>query len=250
LALADALYGGERNLVAINMSEYQEAHTVSSLKGSPPGYVGYGEGGVLTEAVRRKPYSVVLLDEVEKAHPDVMELFYQVFDKGMLEDSEGREIDFKNTVILLTSNTGLDIIHMLCADPEALPDTDDLLESIRPALLKVFKPALLGRMAVVPYYPISDQVMREIIRLQLGRIGARLAENHGAQFDYDEEVVTEIANRCQEVESGARNVDHILTRTLLPEMSGEFLARMAEGKTVSRVQIGVGEGAGFSYSFS
>jgi type VI secretion system protein VasG len=250
LALADALYGGERNLVAINMSEYQEAHTVSALKGSPPGYIGYGEGGVLTEAVRRKPYSVVLLDEFEKAHPDVMELFYQVFDKGMLEDSEGREIDFKNTVILLTSNIGLDIIHMLCADPEALPDTDDLLESIRPALLKVFKPALLGRMAVVPYYPISDQVMREIIRLQLGRIGARLAENHGAQFDYGEEVVAEIANRCQEVESGARNVDHILTRTLLPEMSGEFLARMAEGKTVSHVQIGVGEGGRFSYSFS
>jgi type VI secretion system protein VasG len=250
LALADALYGGERNLVAINMSEYQEAHTVSSLKGSPPGYVGYGEGGVLTEAVRRKPYSVVLLDEVEKAHPDVMELFYQVFDKGMLEDSEGREIDFKNTVILLTSNVGLDIIHMLCADPEALPDTDDMLESIRPALLKVFKPALLGRMAVIPYYPISDQVMREIIKLQLGRIGARLAENHGAQFDYDEEVVTEIANRCQEVESGARNVDHILTRTLLPEMSGEFLVRMAEGKTISHVQVGVSEGCGFCYSFS
>jgi type VI secretion system protein VasG len=250
LALADALYGGERNLVAINMSEYQEAHTVSSLKGSPPGYVGYGEGGVLTEAVRRKPYSVVLLDEVEKAHPDVMELFYQVFDKGILEDSEGREIDFKNTVILLTSNVGLDIIHMLCADLETWPEPDDLLESIRPALLKVFKPALLGRMTVVPYYPISDQVMREIIKLQLGRIGARLAENHGAQFYYDEEVVTEIANRCQEVESGARNVDHILTRTLLPEMSGEFLARMAEGKTVSRVQIGVGEAGSFSYSFS
>jgi type VI secretion system protein VasG len=250
LALADALYGGERNLVAINMSEYQEAHTVSSLKGSPPGYVGYGEGGVLTEAVRRKPYSVVLLDEVEKAHPDVMELFYQVFDKGILEDSEGREIDFKNTVILLTSNVGLDIIHMLCADPETWPESDDLLESIRPALLKIFKPALLGRMAVVPYYPISDQVMREIIKLQLARIGARLAENHGAQFDYDEEVVTEIANRCLEVESGARNVDHILTRTLLPEMSGEFLARMAEGKTVSRVQIGVSDEGSFSYSFS
>jgi type VI secretion system protein VasG len=250
LALADALYGGERNLVTINMSEYQEAHTVSSLKGSPPGYVGYGEGGVLTEAVRRKPYSVVLLDEVEKAHPDVMELFYQVFDKGLLEDSEGREIDFKNTVILLTSNVGLDIIHMLCADPETWPEPDDLLDSIRPALLKVFKPALLGRMAVVPYYPISDQVMREIIKLQMGRIGARLAENHGAQFDYDEEVVTEIADRCQEVESGARNVDHILTKTLLPEMSGEFLARMAEGKTVSRVQIGVNDEGSFRYEFS
>jgi type VI secretion system protein VasG len=250
LALADTLYGGERNLVAINMSEYQEAHTVSSLKGSPPGYVGYGEGGVLTEAVRRKPYSVVLLDEVEKAHPDVMELFYQVFDKGILEDSEGREIDFKNTVILLTSNVGLDIIHMLCADPETWPEPDDLLDSIRPALLKVFKPALLGRMAVVPYYPISDQVMREIIKLQLGRIDARLAENHGARFVYDESVVTEIANRCQEVESGARNVDHILTRTLLPEMSGEFLSRMAEGKTVSNVQVGVDDEGNFSYLIS
>ncbi|MBO0798833.1 MAG: type VI secretion system ATPase TssH, partial [Blastocatellia bacterium] len=250
LALADALYGGERNLVAINMSEYQEAHTVSSLKGSPPGYVGYGEGGVLTEAVRRKPYSVVLLDEVEKAHPDVLELFYQVFDKGMLEDAEGREIDFKNTVILLTSNVGLDIIHMLCADLETRPEPDDLLESIRPALLKVFKPALLGRMSVVPYYPIGDQVMREIIKLQLGRIGARLAENHGARFDYGEEVVAEIANRCQEVESGARNVDHILTGTLLPELSGEFLARMAEGKTISHVFVGVNEEGNFSYRIS
>jgi type VI secretion system protein VasG len=247
LALADTLYGGERNLVTINMSEYQEAHTVSSLKGSPPGYVGYGEGGVLTEAVRRKPYSVVLLDEVEKAHPDVMELFYQVFDKGMLEDGEGREIDFKNTVILLTSNVGLEIIHKLSADPETRPEPEGLTEAIRPELLKVFKPALLGRMAVVPYYPISDDVMREIIKLQLSRIGKRLEENHGAEFGYDDSVIDEIANRCKEVESGARNVDHILTRTLLPEMSGEFLAKMAAGQSVSRVHISVEDGGRFNY---
>jgi type VI secretion system protein VasG len=248
LALAEALYGGERNLVSINMSEYQEAHTVSSLKGSPPGYVGYGEGGVLTEAVRRKPYSVVLLDEVEKAHADVMELFYQVFDKGLLEDAEGREIDFKNTVIILTSNVATDAIMRLCADPETCPEADALVEAIRPELLKVFKPALLGRMAVVAYYPLSDEVMREIIRLQLGRVGQRLADNHGARFDYDEAVVAEIAARCREVESGARNVDHILTRTVLPELSGEFLSRMAGGESVSHVRVGVGPEGQFTYT--
>jgi len=247
ITLADTLYGGERNLITINMSEYQEAHTVSSLKGSPPGYVGYGEGGVLTEAVRRKPYSVVLLDEVEKAHPDVMELFYQVFDKGMLEDGEGREIDFKNTVILLTSNTGSDTMMKLSADPETRPEPEAMVESIRPELLKIFKPALLGRMIVVPYYPISDEVMREIIKLQLGRIGRRLGDNHGARFSYDDAVILEIANRCKEVESGARNVDHILTRTLLPEMSGEFLSRMATGQAVSQVHVNVGDGGKFKY---
>jgi type VI secretion system protein VasG len=247
LSLADTLYGGERNVVTINMSEYQEAHTVSSLKGSPPGYVGYGEGGVLTEAVRRKPYSVVLLDEVEKAHPDVMELFYQVFDKGMLEDGEGREIDFKNAVILLTSNSGSETMMKLCADPDTRPDSEGLVESIRPELLKVFKPALLGRMIVVPYYPISDDVMREIIKLQLGRISRRLAENHAAEFSYEESVVGEIASRCKEVESGARNVDHILTRTLLPEMSGEFLSRMAAGQAVSRVHVSVSSSGAFQY---
>jgi len=250
LTLADTLYGGEKNLVTINMSEYQESHTVSSLKGSPPGYVGYGEGGVLTEAVRRKPYSVVLLDEVEKAHPDVMELFYQVFDKGMLEDGEGREIDFKNTVILLTSNTATDTVMKLSADPDTRPEPESLVEAIRPELIKVFKPALLGRMVVVPYYPISDDVMREIIKLQLGRIGRRLEENHGADFTYDEQVVQEIAGRCKEVESGARNVDHILTRSLLPEMSGEFLSRMASGVAVSKVHVSVGEGGKFQYAIS
>ncbi|HEX5733789.1 MAG TPA: type VI secretion system ATPase TssH [Blastocatellia bacterium] len=250
LTLAETLYGGERNLITINMSEYQEAHTVSSLKGSPPGYVGYGEGGVLTEAVRRKPYSVVLLDEVEKAHPDVMELFYQVFDKGVLEDGEGREIDFKNTVILLTSNVGTDAVMKLCADPDTKPEPEVLIEALRPDLLKVFKPALLGRMVAVPYYPISDEVMREIIKLQLGRIATRLRENHGAEFGYDESVITEIANRCKEVESGARNVDRILTGTLLPDMSGEFLARMAASQSVSRVRLSIAGGGRFSYEIS
>jgi type VI secretion system protein VasG len=247
LTLADTLYGGERNLVTINMSEYQEAHTVSSLKGSPPGYVGYGEGGVLTEAVRRKPYSVVLLDEVEKAHPDVMELFYQVFDKGMLEDGEGREIDFKNTVILLTSNAATDTMTKLCADPDTRPEPEALVEAIRPELINVFKPALLGRMVVVPYYPISDDVMREIIRLQLGRIKSRIMENHGAEFSYDDAVVNEIGNRCKEVESGARNADRIITGTLLPEMSGEFLSRMAAGQPVTSVRVSIGDGGKFNY---
>lgn len=247
LALADTLYGGERNVITINMSEYQEAYTVSTLKGSPPGYVGYGEGGVLTEAVRRKPYCVVLLDEVEKAHPDVMELFYQVFDKGVLEDSEGREIDFKNTVILLTSNTGTDTIMKLCADPQTMPDAAGLTEAIRKDLLKVFKPALLGRMIVVPYYPIADEIMRAIIKLQLGRIERRVKESHNALFSYDDAVVGEIAGRCKEVESGARNVDHILTGTLLPELAGEFLARMADGRAIANVRVGVGEGGRFTY---
>ena len=247
LALAEVLYGGERNLVNINMSEYQESYTISALKGSPPGYVGYGEGGVLTEAVRRKPYSVVLLDEMEKAHSDVMELFYQVFDKGVLEDSEGREVDFRNAVIILTSNTGSETIMELCSEPDGLPEPEVISEVIRPELLKVFKPALLGRMAVVPYYPVTDEVMRRIIRLQLERVGRRLAENHGATFSYDEAVVNEIASRCEEVESGARNIDHILTRTLLPEMSGEFLACMATDKSVSRVHVGVNADGQFSY---
>ncbi len=247
LTLADVLYGGERNMVIINMSEYQEAHTVSGLKGSPPGYVGYGEGGILTEAVRRKPYCVVLLDEMEKAHTDVMELFYQVFDKGILEDAEGREIDFKNTVILMTSNVGTDRIMKLCADPETRPEPQALVEAIRPDLLKVFKPAFLGRAIVVPYYPIADDAMRRIIELQLGRIRARLLENNRAQFSYDDALVTEIARRCTEVESGARNVDHILTRTLLPEISREFLARMAAGETISRVQVKVDEAGTFQY---
>jgi len=247
LTLADILYGGERNMVVINMSEYQEAHTVSSLKGSPPGYVGYGEGGVLTEAVRRKPYSVVLLDEIEKAHQDVTELFFQVFDKGVLEDAEGREIDFKNTIILATSNVGTDTIMKLCADPETRPDPVALAEALRPDLLKAFKPAFLGRMVVVPYYPLGDDVMKSIIRLQLGRIVTRMRENHRAELSYDEAVIENIFSRCREVESGARNVDHILTRSLLPEISREFLARMAEGRCVERVRVSIDSSGGFGY---
>jgi type VI secretion system protein VasG len=247
MALADTLYGGDKNMVIINMSEYQEAHTVSSLKGSPPGYVGYGEGGVLTEAVRRKPYSVVLLDEIEKAHNDVMELFYQVFDKGMLEDGEGREIDFKNTVILLTSNAGTDAVMKLCADPDTKPDAAGLAEALRPELLKVFKPAFLGRMVVLPYYPLADDVMRDIIKLKLSHIGKRLAENHKAKFSYDDAVVEAVRERCREVESGARNVDHILTGSMLPEISREVLGRMAEGRALSRVHIKVNDKSQFAY---
>jgi type VI secretion system protein VasG len=250
IALAETLYGGERNMVTINMSEFQEAHTVSSLKGSPPGYVGYGEGGVLTEAVRRKPYSVVLLDEVEKAHPDVLELFYQVFDKGQMEDGEGREIDFKNCVILLTTNAESEAMMKMCADPETAPTPQKIVETIKPGLDKVFKPAFLGRMSIVPYYPISESVMKLIIRLQLGRIGKRLMENHGATFSYDEAVVNEIGSRCKEVESGARNVDSILTKTVLPDLSGEFLARMAEGASISKVHVRVGEEGKFAYDIA
>jgi type VI secretion system protein VasG len=245
--LADLLYGGDRNMVVINMSEYQEGHTVSGLKGSPPGYVGYGEGGVLTEAVRRRPYSVVLLDEIEKAHSDVIELFYQVFDKGSLEDGEGREIDFKNTVIIMTSNVGTDLMTKLCADPARLPDPDDLMEKLRPTLLRAFKPAFLGRAIVVPYYPIGDESMRRIIELQLGRIRMRLQENNRVRFTYDDALVAEIGRRCTEVESGARNVDHILTRTLLPEISREYLARMASEASISRVHVSVDEGGSFGY---
>jgi type VI secretion system protein VasG len=250
LALAESLYGGERNLISINMSEYQEAHTVSSLKGSPPGYVGYGEGGVLTEAVRKKPYSVVLLDEVEKAHPDVMELFFQVFDKGVLEDGEGREIDFKNCIILLTSNVGTDTIMKLCSDPDTMPEPDGIVEAIKPELNKAFKPALLGRLVTVPYYPISDEIMRLIIKLQLGKIKNRISDNHGAQFSYDDAVIDTVAKRCTDVDSGARNVYNILTGTMLPDMSGEVLSRMASGEGISKVHVSVGENENFVYQIT
>ncbi len=247
LVLADILYGGERNMITINMSEYQEAHTVSALKGSPPGYVGYGEGGVLTEAVRRKPYSVVLLDEVEKAHPDVLELFFQVFDKGMMDDAEGREIDFKNTVIILTSNVGTSTIMDQCLDVETVPDARQLAEILRTELQRYFKPAFLGRLAVIPYYPISDEIMQKIIALKLGKIKRRIMENHRAEFRYDETLINAIANRCTEVDSGARNVDYILTGTLLPEISESVLAKMAEGQAISQIQVSVDEQGAFLY---
>jgi type VI secretion system protein VasG len=248
LALAEALYGGEQNIITINMSEFQEAHTVSTLKGAPPGYVGYGEGGLLTEAVRRKPYSVVLLDEVEKAHPDVHEIFFQVFDKGWMEDAEGRYIDFHNTVILLTTNVGTDLIMSMCKDPELLPDVEGLAQALRAPLLKTFPPALLGRIVTIPYYPLSDEILGAIIRLQLNRIVRRFADNHRATLTYDEAVVDLIAKRCAEVESGARVVDAILTNTVLPAVSREILNRTMEGKAIERVSIGVGD-AGFSYGF-
>ncbi len=250
LALADILYGGERKLVTINMSEYQEAHTVSGLKGSPPGYVGYGEGGVLTEAVRRNPYSVVLLDEVEKAHPDVMELFFQVFDKGVLDDAEGREIDFRNTLIILTSNVGSSQIMQSCLNKaaEELPDPDDLAEALRPVLFKHFKPAFLGRLKVVPYYPISDDVLVQIIELKLGRIRDRVAANHNADFVWDDKLVEAVLARCTEVDSGARNVDHILSGTLLPEMAETVLGRMAEEGEISRIKVSAGKNGEFKYT--
>ncbi|NIP27275.1 MAG: type VI secretion system ATPase TssH [Phycisphaerae bacterium] len=248
LALAEALYGDESNITTINMSEFQEAHTVSTLKGSPPGYVGYGEGGVLTEAVRRRPYSIVLLDEVEKAHRDVHEIFFQVFDKGQMEDAEGRLIDFKNTIILLTSNVGTDLIMDMCKDPKLMPEPEGICKALRKPLLEVFPAALLGRLVVVPFYPISDETLRLIIRLQLGRIGRRTQENHKIPFTYDDKVIELIASRCTEVESGARMVDAILTNTLLPEVSQELLTRLMEGKTAKRVHVGVKDSE-FTYSF-
>jgi type VI secretion system protein VasG len=247
LALSELMYGGEENVITINMSEYQEAHTVSGLKGSPPGYVGYGEGGVLTEAVRRRPYSVVLLDEVEKAHPDVMELFYQVFDKGSLEDGEGRRIDFKNTLIMLTSNLGTDLIMKVCADEETMPDAASLGTMLRPELVKHFKPAFLGRLIVVPYFPITDKNMRLIVKLKLDRTARRMRENRNIVFRYDEALIESVASRCTEVDSGARNVDHILTHTLLPELSQELLTRMAGGERIQEVHAGLGE-TGFVFS--
>ncbi|HEC16785.1 MAG TPA: type VI secretion system ATPase TssH [Sedimenticola sp.] len=248
LALAEALYGGEQNVITINMSEFQEAHTVSTLKGAPPGYVGYGEGGILTEAVRRKPYSVVLLDEIEKAHPDVHEIFFQVFDKGWMEDAEGRYIDFKNTLILLTTNVGTDLIMNMCKDPELMPDPEGLAQALHEPLLKVFPAALLGRIVTIPYYPLSDDILGEIIRLQLGRIQKRIAENHKIPFVYDDEVVELVGQRCTEVESGARMVDAILTNTVLPSMSQEILERMMEGRPIERVAVSVADSE-FEYRF-
>ena len=247
LALSDLLYGGEHNLITINMSEFQEAHTVSTLKGSPPGYVGYGEGGVLTEAVRRRPYSVVLLDEVEKAHPDVLELFYQVFDKGHMEDGEGRVIDFKNNIIILTTNACTDQMMKLCADPETAPSPQALVQALKPEMNKIFKPAFLGRMVVVPYYPVRDEALKKIIVLKLNKIQRRIQGNHKIALTYDDKFIDAVASRCTEVESGARNVDNILTNSLLPDISRQILGRMAEGEKLSSIRVGIGEDGAFTY---
>jgi len=248
LTLAEALYGGEQNVVTINMSEFQEAHTVSTLKGAPPGYVGYGEGGILTEAVRRKPYSVVLLDEVEKAHPDVHEIFFQVFDKGQMEDGEGRMIDFKNTLILLTSNVGSELIMDMCSDPDLMPEPEGIAKALREPLLKVFPAALLGRLVTIPYYPLTPKMLAMIARLQLGRIGKRVRQNHGVPFEYSDAVVDTIVSRCQELESGGRMIDAILTNTMLPAISNEFLKRLMLGEKVGRVAVDIADGD-FAYAF-
>ncbi len=248
LALAEALYGGEQNIITINMSEFQEAHTVSTLKGAPPGYVGYGEGGILTEAVRRRPYSVVLLDEVEKAHPDVHEIFFQVFDKGWMEDGEGRMIDFKNTIILLTTNAGSELVMSMCRDPELLPDPNALADALKAPLMKVFPPALLGRIVTIPYYPLSPEMMKKIVRLQLGRIKKRVETNHGVPFEYSDAVIDQVVARCQDPESGGRVIDAILTNTVLPTISVEYLQRLAAGGEIRRVALDVKD-ADFTYAF-
>jgi len=248
IALAEVLYGGEQNIITINMSEYQEAHTVSTLKGSPPGYVGYGEGGVLTEAVRRRPYSVILLDEVEKAHPDVHEIFFQVFDKGWMEDGEGRVIDFKNTLIILTTNAGTDLIMSMCKDPELMPSPEGIAKALKEPLLKVFPPALLGRLVAIPFFPLNDEMITAISRIQLRKISKRVEKNHGVPFSYDDDVISLIAERCTDVDSGGRMIDSILTNTVLPSVSEEILTRLMQGRPISKVHVGVSDSE-FAYSY-
>ena len=248
LTLADLLDGGEQNLTTINMTEFKEEHKVSLLMGSPPGYVGYGEGGILNEAVRRRPYSVVLLDEMEKAHPGVQDIFFQVFDKGTMKDGEGRDIDFKNTVIIMTSNAGTDLIAKLFADPETAPDAAGLAEALRPELSKHFKPAFLGRVTLVPYFPLPDAIIRQIVVMQLERIRVRVHHSYRATFAWDADLVEAIAARCTESASGARNIENILSRTLLPELSAEVLARLAEGLTVGRVHVGLKADKSFAFA--
>jgi type VI secretion system protein VasG len=247
LTLANLLYGGEQNLTTINMTEFKEEHKVSLLMGSPPGYVGYGEGGILTEAVRRRPYSVILLDEMEKAHPGVQDVFFQVFDKGNMKDGEGRDIDFKNTVLIMTSNAGTDLIDKLFADPDTAPDAAGLAEALRPELMKYFKPAFLGRVTIVPYFPLSEAVIKQIVTLQLGKIARRIKDAYKANFAYAPELVETIAARCKESSSGARNVENILSRTLLPELSAEVLARLAAGQTIGTIAVGIDPAGSFQY---
>jgi type VI secretion system protein VasG len=248
-ALADLMYGGDRNMVIVNMSEFQEAHSVSNLKGAPPGYVGYGKGGVLTEAVRRRPYSVVLLDEMEKAHPDVLELFFQVFDKGSLEDGEGVQIDFKNTLILLTSNAAQDVITQACSG-KVRPSADELVDALRPELLKQFSPAFLGRLTLVPYYPLGDAQIRSIVRLKLDKLVQRFANNHKAVLAWDAEVENAIVARCTEVDSGARNVDHILSHAFLPELSRRVLECIATADDFNTVDARLDAAGLFQFNFS
>ena len=250
LALADLLYGGEQNITVINMSEFKEEHKVSMLLSSPPGYAGYGEGGVLTEAVRRKPYSVVLFDEMEKAHPGVQDVFYNLFDKGTIRDGEGRDIDFRNTVIIMTSNAGEEHIRAMCAQSEELPDPETLLDNFRPQLLNYFKPAFLGRTTLIPYYPLGDEDLMKICKINMNRIDKRVREHYDAEFSYDDDVMLHIVARSQEVDTGARNIENILTRTMLPEMASECLSRMANNETISKIHVGVDEEGGFSYSIS
>jgi type VI secretion system protein VasG len=250
LALADLLYGGEQNITTINMTEFKEEHKVSLLMGSPPGYVGYGEGGILTEAVRRRPYSVILLDEMEKAHPGVQDVFFQVFDKGNMKDGEGRDIDFKNTVIIMTSNAGTDLITKLFADPETAPDAAGLADALRPELGKFFKPAFLGRVSLVPYFPLSEDVIKQIVSLQLNRIRKRVWESYRAGFDFAPELVDVIAARCTESASGARNIENILSRTLLPELSAQVLGRLANGDVINHVDIGMDHSGSFCYTLA
>ena len=250
LSLAQLLYGGEQNVTTINMAEFKEEHKVSLLMGSPPGYVGYGEGGVLTEAVRRRPYSVVLLDEMEKAHPGVQDVFFSVFDKGNMKDGEGRDIDFKNTVIIMTSNAGTDLITKLFADPETAPEAAGLADALRPELAKFFKPAFLGRVTLVPYFPLPDAIIRQIVVMQLERIRARVLDSYRATFDWVPELVETIAARCTESASGARNVENILTRTLLPELSAEVLTKLADGKQILGIQVGFKPDGSFLFALN
>ncbi|MCX2835732.1 type VI secretion system protein VasG [Microbulbifer thermotolerans] len=250
LALADELFGGEQSITTINMAEFKEEHKVSMLLGSPPGYVGYGEGGVLTEAARRKPYSVILLDEMEKAHPGVQDIFYNLFDKGTIKDGEGRDIDFKNTVIIMTSNAGEDAIRAIFSQVEEKPEPDVLLDNIRPYLLQKFKPAFLGRANVIAYYPLDDENLIEICKINMRRIEKRVKEHYGAEFSYDEDVLVNIVARCQESDTGARNIEVILNRTLLPSLASECLDKMAKGEEITTIHVGATEEGDFSYQIN
>lgn len=250
LALADILYGGEQNLTVINMSEFKEEHKVSMLLGSPPGYVGYGEGGVLTEAVRRKPYSVVLLDEMEKAHPGVQDIFYNLFDKGTIKDGEGRDIDFRNTVIIMTSNAAEEHIRAMCVTQDNYPDPETLLDNFRPQLLNYFKPAFLGRTTLIPYYPLRDDDLMQICKINMNRISQRVQEHYNAEFSYHEDVMLHVVARSQEVDTGARNIENILNRTLLPELATECLSRLSDDQQINQIHVSVSDNGNFSYQLN